>query len=37
MGAKGNGSSVINVKQGLGIAEGTTLNYLRRSIDTVLS
>jgi hypothetical protein len=37
MGTEGNGSSAINVKQGFGIAKGTILNYLRRSVDAVLS
>ncbi len=37
MGAEGNGSSSINYKQGLGIAKGTILKYLRRSVDAVLS
>jgi hypothetical protein len=35
--AEGNGSSAINVKQGLGIGKGRVFNYLRRAVNAVLS
>jgi hypothetical protein len=36
-GCEGNHASALSVKQGLGIAKGSVLNYLRRGVDAILS
>jgi hypothetical protein len=36
-GSEGNAASPLMVKQGLGIAKGSVLNYLRRGVDAILS
>jgi hypothetical protein len=35
-GSKGNAGSTLSVKQGLGIAKGSVMNYLRRGVDAIL-
>jgi hypothetical protein len=36
-GSEGNAGSTLSIKQGLGIAKGCVMNYLRRGVDAVLS
>jgi hypothetical protein len=37
LGSEGNSCSALYLKQGLGIGKGSVMNYLRRSVDAVLS
>ena len=36
-GSEGNGANALNVKEGLGVSKGSTLNYVKRGVVAILS
>jgi len=36
-GSEGNGANALNVKEGLGVSKGSTLNYMKRGVAAILS